>query len=194
MRQKQSRFAPPSVFASAESQLHGCIDQQRAGELRRWVLLSSRGVNSFEASLRSRFARQPSCAPRASCASAPRFRGSSLASAAVAGRSGRARPVAARNGAPIRRNACSARRASQTEAEIAVLTRSPVVAEAKITALWELRTLFGPRGSPPKPLEDLPAEVQRGSCFDVWSLPDGGREPWAGEVSSRRGASALRSI
>jgi hypothetical protein len=48
------------------------------------------------------------------------------------------------------------------EAENSVLTRSPVVAEAKITALWELRTLFGPRGSPPKPLEDLPAEVRAG--------------------------------
>ena len=48
------------------------------------------------------------------------------------------------------------------EAENSVLTRSSVVAEAKITALWELRTLFGPRGSPPKPLEDLPAEVRAG--------------------------------
>ncbi len=46
--------------------------------------------------------------------------------------------------------------------ENSVLTRSPVVAKAKITALWELRTLFGPRGSPPKPLEDLPAEVRAG--------------------------------
>jgi len=48
------------------------------------------------------------------------------------------------------------------ETENSVLTRSPVVAEAKITALWELRTLFGPRGSPPKSLEDLPAEVRAG--------------------------------
>jgi hypothetical protein len=46
------------------------------------------------------------------------------------------------------------------EAEGAVPTWSPVVAEAKITALWELRTWFGPRGSPPKPFEELPAEVQ----------------------------------
>jgi hypothetical protein len=46
------------------------------------------------------------------------------------------------------------------EAENSVLTRSPLVAEANITALWELRTLFGPRGAPPKPLEDLPAEVR----------------------------------
>jgi hypothetical protein len=48
------------------------------------------------------------------------------------------------------------------EAETSLLARSPVVAEAKITALWELRTLFGPRGSRPKPLEDLPAEVRAG--------------------------------
>jgi hypothetical protein len=48
------------------------------------------------------------------------------------------------------------------ESENSVLTRRPVIAEAKITELWELRTLFGPRGSPPRPLEDLPAEVQAG--------------------------------
>jgi hypothetical protein len=48
------------------------------------------------------------------------------------------------------------------ETENSVLTRSLVVAEPKITTLWELRTLFGPRGSPPKPLEDLPAEIQAG--------------------------------
>jgi hypothetical protein len=48
------------------------------------------------------------------------------------------------------------------QTENAVLTRSPVVAEAKMTALWELRTLFGPRGSTPKSLEDLPAEVRAG--------------------------------
>ena len=48
------------------------------------------------------------------------------------------------------------------EAENAGPTRSPVVAEAKITALWELRTWFGPRGSPPKPIDELPAEVQAG--------------------------------
>ena len=45
------------------------------------------------------------------------------------------------------------------EAEGPVRTSSPVVAEAKITALWALRTRFGPRGSPPKPLEELPADV-----------------------------------
>jgi hypothetical protein len=48
------------------------------------------------------------------------------------------------------------------QAETSLLARSPVVADAKITDLWELRTLFGPRGSPPKPLEDLPAEVRAG--------------------------------
>jgi hypothetical protein len=48
------------------------------------------------------------------------------------------------------------------EAENGVPTRSPAVAEAKMTALWELRTLLGPRGSPPKPLEELPAEVRAG--------------------------------
>jgi hypothetical protein len=47
------------------------------------------------------------------------------------------------------------------ETEDCVPTRS-LTSEAKITALWEFRTLFGPRGSPPKSLEDLPAEVRAG--------------------------------
>jgi hypothetical protein len=49
---------------------------------------------------------------------------------------------------------------SSAEAGTSLLARKPVAAEAKITALWELRTLFGPRGSPSKPLEDLPPEVR----------------------------------
>jgi hypothetical protein len=46
------------------------------------------------------------------------------------------------------------------ETENSVLIRSPVVSEAKITGLWELRTLFGPRGTPPKSLEGLPAAAR----------------------------------
>jgi hypothetical protein len=59
------------------------------------------------------------------------------------------------------------------EAENAVLNRGPVVAEVKITALWELRTQFGSRGSSPKSLEDLPAEARAdlfsmfGSCAEA---------------------------
>jgi hypothetical protein len=45
------------------------------------------------------------------------------------------------------------------EAEGDVPTWNPVVAETKTTALWELRTRFGPRGSPLKPLEELPADL-----------------------------------
>ena len=48
------------------------------------------------------------------------------------------------------------------EPEGDVPTWNPVAAEAKITALWELRTRFGPRGSPPKPLEELPADIRTG--------------------------------
>ncbi len=48
----------------------------------------------------------------------------------------------------------------QAEDEYTAPIQGPAIAEAKMTALWELRTLFGPRGSPPKPLEDLPAEVR----------------------------------
>ena len=62
------------------------------------------------------------------------------------------------------------------EAENSVLTRRRVIAEAKTTELWELRTLFGPRGSPPKPLDDLPAEVRAGlsSMFGTYSEASSG--------------------
>ena len=46
------------------------------------------------------------------------------------------------------------------EAENSFLTRRAIVAEARMTALWELRTFFGLRGSRPQLLEDLPPEVQ----------------------------------
>jgi hypothetical protein len=52
------------------------------------------------------------------------------------------------------------------------MTLSPVVADAKITALWELRTRFGPRGSPPKLLEELPADVWAG-LFSMVGAPSG---------------------
>ena len=64
------------------------------------------------------------------------------------------------------------------EAESSVLTWRPLVAEAKITTLWELRTFFGPRGSPPTPLEDLPAEVRAGLCSMFGVCPDGSSEAW----------------
>ena len=48
------------------------------------------------------------------------------------------------------------------DAENALLTRRAVVAEVKMTALWEMRTVFGLRGSRPQLLEDLPPEVQAG--------------------------------
>lgn len=48
------------------------------------------------------------------------------------------------------------------EAENSFSTWRPVVADAKMTTLWELRTRFGLRGSPPKPLEEMPAEVRAG--------------------------------
>jgi hypothetical protein len=56
-----------------------------------------------------------------------------------------------------------------SEAETSLVARGTVAAEAKITVLWELRTLFGPRGSPPKPLEDLAPEV-RASLSSMFGL------------------------
>ncbi len=46
------------------------------------------------------------------------------------------------------------------EAENSFATQRPVLAQTKITALWEIRTSFGPRGSPPKSFAELPAEVR----------------------------------
>jgi hypothetical protein len=73
---------------------------------------------------------------------------------------------------------------SSEEAEIAVPTWSPFVAEARTTALWELRTWFGPRGSPPRPLEQLPPAARAGlrSIFAV--SPDVGFEPWSARIAS----------
>jgi hypothetical protein len=69
------------------------------------------------------------------------------------------------------------------EGENTVLTPS-LVAEAKTTALWELRTLFGPRGSPPKPLEDLPAEVRVGLSSIFGACPDASSGAWAARFPS----------
>jgi hypothetical protein len=63
------------------------------------------------------------------------------------------------------------------EPERPVLVRRAPVAEAKTTALWEMRTLFGPRGSPPRPLEDLPAEVRAILFSMLRASPDAGVEP-----------------
>lgn len=61
-------------------------------------------------------------------------------------------------------------------ADISALARRPMIAEAKMTELWELRTLFGPRGSPPKLLEDLPAEVRAGLSSMLGAEPNTGSE------------------
>jgi hypothetical protein len=71
---------------------------------------------------------------------------------------------------------------------------NPVVAEAKITASWELRMRFGPRGSPPGPLEELPADVWAGLFSRVGASSGAyseiGNAPfWPGGAPS-----ALRSI
>jgi hypothetical protein len=70
------------------------------------------------------------------------------------------------------------------ESENSVLTRRPVIAEAKITELWELRTLFGPRGSPPRPLEDLPAEVRAGLFSMFGAGPDASSGAWVARFPS----------
>jgi hypothetical protein len=81
------------------------------------------------------------------------------------------------------------------EAENSAATPRPVLAEIKITALWELRTSFGPRGSPPKSFAELPPEV-RASLFrclepaPTQTLSRGRR----GSPAPQRGANASRSI
>ena len=66
------------------------------------------------------------------------------------------------------------------EGENSLLTRRAVVAETSITALWELRTLFGPRGSPPQLPEGLPCEVQAGLLSMLGACLDGSSEACAG--------------
>jgi hypothetical protein len=60
---------------------------------------------------------------------------------------------------------------------------SPMVTEAKLTALWELRMLFGPRGSPPRALEDLPVEVRVALASMFGSRGEGSSEPAAARFS-----------
>ena len=158
-----------------------------------WVLLPSRGVNFYEASPRSLFARRRSSALRASWGSAPDFV-VPTGDSAMGGHSGGARPVAARNGAPIRRNTVW-RRELSAEGENSILTRRPVVGEAKLTALWELRMLFGPRGSPPMPLEELPAEARAGLFSLLEPSADLASAPWAARSSGLAGRDGItRSI
>jgi hypothetical protein len=81
------------------------------------------------------------------------------------------------------------------EAETSLRARSPVVADAKITDLWELRTAFGPRGSPPKPLEDLPAEVRAGLSSMFGSRAEASSDASAARFSGFAGhESGLPSI
>ena len=81
------------------------------------------------------------------------------------------------------------------EAENSVLARRPVIAETKTTELWELRTLFGPRGSPPKPLEDLPVEVRSGLSSMLGACPDASCEALAPRFSRSPARSGVhRSI
>ena len=84
---------------------------------------------------------------------------------------------------------------SSEEAENAVPICSPFVAEAKTTALWELRTWFGPRGSPPRPFEELPAEARAGLCSIFAVSPRVGFEPWSARFSSSAARTSVsRSI
>jgi hypothetical protein len=81
------------------------------------------------------------------------------------------------------------------ESENADLTRRPLVGEAKLTALWELRMLFGPRGSPPKPLEELPAEARAGLLSLLEPSADLASAPWAAQSSRLAGREGVaRSI
>jgi hypothetical protein len=81
------------------------------------------------------------------------------------------------------------------QAENSFMTERRVLAEIKITALWELRTSFGPRGSPPKSLAELPTEVLANlfRCLEptpTQTLSRGRR----GLPAPQRGASASRTI
>jgi hypothetical protein len=81
------------------------------------------------------------------------------------------------------------------ESENAVLTLRPVVGEAKLTALWELRMLFGPRGSPTRPLEELPAEARAGLFSLLEPSADLASAPWVAQSLGPAGREGVaRSI
>lgn len=63
----------------------------------------------------------------------------------------------------------------QAAAEDVLPTLSPLSGEAKMTALWELRSWFGPRGSPPRRFEELPIEVQAALVSMFEPAPQQGR-------------------
>jgi hypothetical protein len=185
--------APGVSIGAGGMQLSSCIHQQSAGDCKGWVLFMPRGVNSSEAWPRSQFARQRSCAHRASWGLAPDF-------AALYTRLRRGPPLRTRSPCcSMKWSADSPKRCSaQTIFQRSLSTpsrpgapssrkprlRRAVVAEAKTTALWELRTLFGPRGSPPRPLEDLPAEVRAGLFSMFGAGPDGNSQASAATFST----------
>jgi hypothetical protein len=81
------------------------------------------------------------------------------------------------------------------EGENFAVTRPPVLAETKITALWELRMSFGHRGSPPKSFAELPAEVRANlfRCLEP-ALTQASSRARRGIPAPPAGASASRSI
>jgi hypothetical protein len=81
------------------------------------------------------------------------------------------------------------------EGENSAVIRRPVLAETKITALWELRTSFGPRGSPPKSLAELPADVRANLFRCLEPAPTQASSQWRrGFPAPQRGPSVVRSI
>jgi hypothetical protein len=81
------------------------------------------------------------------------------------------------------------------ERENSILTRRPVVGKAKLTALWELRMLFGPRGSPPRSFDELPAEARAGLFSLLEPSAELASAPWAAQSSGLAGRDGItRSI
>jgi hypothetical protein len=76
------------------------------------------------------------------------------------------------------------------EAEGAAPIWNPRAAEAKITALWELRTWFGLRGSPPRPFEELPPEARAGLDLIFGGSTVANAEPWSAQFSTSGAASS----
>jgi hypothetical protein len=79
------------------------------------------------------------------------------------------------------------------ESENAVLTRLPLVGEAKLTALWELRMLFGPRGSPPSRLKSCPPRRERVSFRCSNRRPTSPRRPGRPNLQASQAERALRA-
>ena len=160
-----------------------------AGVKEGWVLLSSDGVQFLLGVASLQFARPPSCALRTFMGVGAEFSGSAPCDPAVADR-GRHSPCCSTKWSADLPKRCSAQENLSAETG-----KFPVLVTPKILSSRQPRSphcgscerCSGPRGSPNKPLEDLPAEVPGQSMASMFGYrADGRSEASAGAVPRLR--------